>query len=204
LQGVAKNSEFDEDSILSAELLLVSDNFSELLDTAFFSDELDRLDPFDSALLSLEIASSLHSSQFESLESVNFFVEDELPCPSALLRVAGSLFSADADELSSHPTTANATKPIATRNFFINASKQYFSKENVIYFHPKKRNKPKSINTKAPAHHRQLKFRVANPLHRNSVQNLIHESNSSAKLNLKTKSFKKNYTIWYNTKWYNL
>jgi hypothetical protein len=67
-------------------------------------------------LLSLEIALSLHSSQFESLESVDFFVEDELPCPSALLKVVGSLFPADAE--SSH-ATKNATMLNTTKIFFI-------------------------------------------------------------------------------------
>ncbi|MDY6284102.1 MAG: hypothetical protein SPL33_03165 [Fibrobacter sp.] len=42
--------------------------------------------------------------------------------------IPGSSFSpAEADELSSHPTTANATKPIVTRNFFIKDSNKIHS-----------------------------------------------------------------------------
>jgi hypothetical protein len=41
---------------------------------------------------------------------------------------AGSSFGpTEADELSSHPTTANATKPIVTRNFFIKATNKIHS-----------------------------------------------------------------------------
>jgi len=126
LQRVAKVTELDEDSIISAESLLAPDNFSELLDSAFFSDELDRLDPFDSALLSLEIASS-HSSEApaqreeedkvsESAEETE--LEDERPCFSALLNATGSLFSADADDESSH-AAKNASMLNATKIFFI-------------------------------------------------------------------------------------
>jgi hypothetical protein len=90
----------------------------------------------------------------------------------------GSSFGpADADELSSHPTKANAIismDPIAalrlppwwpcalgnklpsavrqddsSRNFFINASKRCLSKENVIYFHPKTTKPAQNINAKA-------------------------------------------------------
>jgi hypothetical protein len=89
---------------------------------------LDELDPFDSALSLLEIASSLHSSQRESLESVDFFVEDELPCSSALLKVVGSLFSADADDESSH-AAKNATMQSATKIFFI----KIFRPRGLIY-----------------------------------------------------------------------
>jgi hypothetical protein len=74
MQGVAKVTELDEYSSSPAE--------NEL--------PLLSLDTFDFALPLLEIALPLHSSQRESLESVNFFVEDELPCPSALLRFVGS------------------------------------------------------------------------------------------------------------------
>jgi hypothetical protein len=81
---------------------------------------LDELDPFDSALSLLEIASSLHSSQRESLESVDFFVEDELPCPSALLKIVGSS-SLGFVELPPSPLHAakKATMLNATKIFFI-------------------------------------------------------------------------------------
>ena len=45
-------------------------------------------------------------------------LEDELPCFSALLNAAGSLFSADADDESSH-AAKNATMQSATKIFFI-------------------------------------------------------------------------------------
>jgi hypothetical protein len=57
--------------------------------------------------------------------------------------------------------------PIATlqddrsRNFFINAFKQCFSKENVIYFHPKKAKQAQSINTKAVRTSRTTKVLAA-------------------------------------------
>jgi hypothetical protein len=62
---------------------------------------------------------------------------DELCSAEEEDSIAGSSFGpADADELSSHPTTANATKPIATRNFFINPPVTRYNKfkANVIYF----------------------------------------------------------------------
>lgn len=89
-----------------------------LLDSNKLVSPLLSLDPFEFALPLLEIAASLHSSQRESLETVNFFVEDELTCPSALLKVVGSLFSAEADDESSH-AAKNATMLNATKIFFI-------------------------------------------------------------------------------------
>jgi hypothetical protein len=84
---------------------------------------------------------------------------------------AGSSFCpADADELSSHPTKANAIismDPIATlqddrsRNFFINASKRCLSKENVIYFHPQKAKQGQTINTNAARTSRTAKVLAA-------------------------------------------
>jgi hypothetical protein len=44
--------------------------------------------------------------------------EDKLPCFSALLKVVGSLFSAEADDESSH-AAKNATMQSATKIFFI-------------------------------------------------------------------------------------
>jgi hypothetical protein len=82
--------------------------------------------------------------------------------------------------------------PIATlqddrsRNFFINASKQCFSKENVIYFHPKKAKQGQSFNTIAA---------------RTSRTAIILEA-QIRKIDFGNFP-KKNYTIRYNTKWYN-
>jgi hypothetical protein len=97
---------------------------------------LDELDPFDSALLSLEIASS-HSSEAPAQREEEDKVsepaeetepEDKLPCFSALLKVVGSLFSADADDESSH-AAKNATMLNATKIFFI----KIFRPRGLIY-----------------------------------------------------------------------
>jgi hypothetical protein len=109
LQGVAKITELDEYSSSSSEQLLVSDSFSELLDSAFFLDELDRL----------STPSSLNKREDEDKVTEPAEVtelEDELPSSSMLLNVVGSLFSADAE--SSH-ATKNATMLNTTKIFFI-------------------------------------------------------------------------------------
>ena len=129
----------EEDSSLSAELLL---DFTLLLDrSSTGAEDDDRTELLDCSV-TLEEDDSTAGSSF---------------CP------------ADAEELSSHPTTANATisiDPIAalrlqddrSRNFFIKAAKQYLSKENVIYFHPKKVTKGQSINTNAVRKSRTAKI----------------------------------------------
>jgi hypothetical protein len=45
-----------------------------------------------------------------------------------------------------------------SRNFFIKAPKRCLSKENVIYFHPKKAKQAQSINTKAARTSRTAKI----------------------------------------------
>jgi hypothetical protein len=98
---------------LTTELLLVADNFSELLDSAFCSGELD-----DSISSLLDDNDSSKELLEDSLTPEVGLEEDEFPCPSALLRVVGSLFSADADDESSH-AAKSATMQSATKIFFI-------------------------------------------------------------------------------------
>jgi hypothetical protein len=113
-------------------------DFTELDESSFFEDE----DFAFSLLLDRSSTGAEDDDRTELLDcSVTLEEDDSTP--------GSSFCPADAEELSSHPTTANATKPIATRNFFISASKQYLSKENVIYFHPKKAKQAQSIDTKA-------------------------------------------------------
>ena len=103
-----------------------------LLDEFFCTLELE-----DFAELLLDCFASLAMTEEELF---SFF--DELLFSTL---IGSSLASADADESSPHPTSANAamnTAPIAlrlqndcTRNFFINPPAKK-SKVNVIYFHP--------------------------------------------------------------------
>jgi hypothetical protein len=174
LQGIAKVTTLDEDATLSAELLLNSDNFSELLDFSVDSDftELDE----DSITLLLDFPDfSLEldflTSPWVTLdEDSAFSLLDEPSSAEDDVSIPGSSFCpAEADDESSHAArNANNTREIATHfvlamtcwmdpitapldklrdqrlqddrsgNFFIKAFKQCLSKENVIYFHPKK------------------------------------------------------------------
>jgi hypothetical protein len=115
-----------------------------LLDDCKFSSEdedsdFTELDEASSVLLLDFPVFSLLLDCFTSLwvsldEDFAFSLLDEVTSEESSFGLA----EGDHESSSSHPTTANATKPIATRNFFINASKRCLSKKNVIYFHQKK------------------------------------------------------------------
>jgi hypothetical protein len=113
-------------------------SFTPLLDVPVFSLELDC---FASLCMSLD-------------EDFAFSLLDEVTSEESSFALA----EGDHDSSSPHPTTANAIismDPIAalrlqdnsTRNFFINASKQCLSKENVIYFHLETTKQGQSFNT---------------------------------------------------------
>ena len=137
------------DSGCFSELLLVSGSFSELLDFSVDSDvtELDEdsiklLLDFPDFSLELDCSASLRVSldedfAFSLLDEFFWALElDELCSAEEEDSTPGSSFGpADADELSSHPTNANATKPIARINFFINPPVTRYNKfkANVIY-----------------------------------------------------------------------
>jgi hypothetical protein len=118
---------------LTTELLLVADNFSKLLDSAFCSGELD-----DSISSLLDDNDSSKELLEDSLTPEVGLEEDEFPCSSALLRVAGSLFSADADNESSH-AAKNAIMLNVTKIFFIKILRpngSIYPVNNITFFTP--------------------------------------------------------------------
>ena len=113
----------------STELLLdiafELEDFAELLlDSSFelrmTDEELLDITELDDTFVSF---SSFDDEDFAEL-LLDTLVSLEFDCGVTLEEddsTLGSPFApADVDELSSHPTTINATKPIATKNFFIN------------------------------------------------------------------------------------
>jgi hypothetical protein len=108
LQGTGITNELeepaadDEDSSLSAELLLDLGCFAELLDFAFFSEELET-DLVDEELR-------------DSLDLFNSFAEEELFCFSALLD-SGSELEMTEEESSPHAIKSSTAK--TSPSFFI-------------------------------------------------------------------------------------
>jgi len=172
----------DDPSASSGSLLLLDLGFSTEDDDSDFT-ELDetpsdselQLDPISFELLLDSPDFSLELDCFMSLwvsldEDFTFSLLDD-PCSTEEDdSTPGSSFCpAGADELSSHPTKANAATPIATRNFFTKPPVTRYNKSNtnVIIFHGNTSKRPFLRQKAATSQFSRSEQRTHRPFRRN-------------------------------------